>query len=300
MISFFKKTFLGLAKTRNKLTHIISVLSGKSYLDEADLDDLEESLLGADLGWELTENMIESLKKPNQKEINLEERFHQTILEYLKGMSDKKILQKVILLVGINGTGKTTSAAKLGGFYSKEGETVSLVAADTYRAAAVEQIRIWSKQLNLNLTANEKSADPASVAYDGVSSGMSKGYDRIIVDTSGRVHNSPNLMKELEKIYRVVQKFTDKVDVLITIDANTGQNGMQQAKEFLRYIPLTGVILTKMDGTARGGIALQIMKELSLPVYFLGVGEKVDDLIPFNVEDYINALIRKDKEVISG
>ena len=215
-------------------------------------------------------------------------------------MADKIELQKVILLVGVNGSGKTTSAAKLGGHYAQMGENVSLVAADTYRAAAVEQIRIWSKQLNLHLTANEKSTDPASVAYDGVSSGIAISHDRIIVDTSGRVHTSPNLMKELEKIYRVVAKLTDKVDVLMTIDANTGQNGMHQAREFLRYIPLTGMILTKMDGTARGGIAVQIMKALDLPVYFMGVGEQVDDLIPFNLKDYINALIRTEKDVING
>ena len=299
-IAFIKKTISGLAKTRSKISHIFAGFSGKSYLDETDLEKLEETLLGADLGWELTENIIDSLKSPDQKEISLLDRFSNVILEYLQCMSEKKELQKVILLVGINGTGKTTSAAKLGGYYSKDGETVSLVAADTYRAAAVEQIRIWSKQLNLQLTANEESADPASVAYDGVSIGIAKSHDRIIVDTSGRVHNSPNLMKELEKIYRVVTKLTDKVDVLMTIDANTGQNGMHQAREFLRYIPLTGVILTKIDGTARGGIAIPIMKELDLPVYFMGVGEKVDDLIPFQLKDYINALIKTDKEVISG
>ncbi len=300
MISFIKKTISGLSKTRRTLNHIIAGLSGKSYLDKTDLEQLEEALLGADLGWELTENIIESLKVPGQKEISVTERFFHAISEYLEGTADKIELQKVILLVGINGSGKTTSAAKLGGYYSKDGETVSLVAADTYRAAAVEQISIWSKQLNLHLTANEKSTDPASVAYDGVSSGIAKSHDRIIVDTSGRVHNSPNLMKELEKIYRVVQKHTEEVDVLITIDANTGQNGIQQAREFSRYIPITGVILTKMDGTARGGIAVPIMKELNLPVYFIGVGEKVDDLIPFQLEDYINALIKTDKEVISG
>ena len=257
-------------------------------------------MLGADLGWELTENLIASLKIPDQKEISLADRLYNIISEYLCGIVEKKELHKVLLLVGINGSGKTTSAAKLGGYYSKNGEVVSLVASDTYRAAAVEQLSIWSQRLNLHLVAHEKSSDPASVVYDGVSSGIAKSHDRIIVDTSGRVHNSPNLMKELEKIYRVVQKLTNEVDVLMTIDANTGQNGMLQAKEFLRYIPLTGVILTKMDGTARGGIAVPIMKELNLPVYFMGVGEGIDDLIQFQVKNYINALIHNEKEVISG
>ncbi len=300
MISFIKKTISGLSKTRSRISNIFAGLSGKSYLNQSDLDDLEEALLGADLGWKLTENIIESLKSPSQKEINLEKRFRHVILEYLKDTAEKNELQKVILLAGINGTGKTTSAAKLGGYFSQQGETVSLVAADTYRAAAVDQISIWAKQLNLHLTANEKSADPASVAYDGVLSGITKGHDRIIVDTSGRVHNSPNLMKELEKVYRVIQKLTEEVDVFMTIDANTGQNGIQQAREFLCYVPLTGVIITKMDGTARGGIAIPIMKELDLPVYFIGVGEQVDDLVPFEMEDYINALIQIDKEIISG
>ena len=172
-------------------------------------------------------------------------------------------------------------------------------ASDTYRAAAVEQIRIWSERLNLHLTANDKSADPASVAYDGVSSGIAKNMDRIIVDTSGRLHTSVNLMKELEKLHRVVLKLTEDVDVLITIDANTGQNGLQQVQEFAKYIPITGVILTKMDGTARGGIAIQIMKELNLPVYFIGVGEQVDDLIPFDKVSYISGLISNEKEMVN-
>jgi fused signal recognition particle receptor len=273
--------------------------SGKTILTEDDIEGLEEALLGADIGWELTDSIIEQLKAPDKAKITREDRFQQCIQQYLSDVNEVSELQKVILLVGINGTGKTTSAAKLGGYFSSSGQSVSLVAADTYRAAAVEQIRIWAERLNLHLTANDKSADPASVAYDGVSSGITKNLDRIIVDTSGRLHTSANLMKELEKIYRVVLKLTDAVDVLITIDANTGQNGLQQAQEFAKYIPLTGVILTKMDGTARGGIAIQIMKELNLPVYFLGVGEQVDDLVPFDRESYIKGLISSKKEMVN-
>ena len=299
MISFLKKTISGLTKTRNKLSHLFVRFSGKTILTEDDIEDLEEALLGADIGWELTDSIIEQLKAPDKAEITREDRFQQCIQQYLSDVNEVSELQKVILLVGINGTGKTTSAAKLGGYFSNSGQSVSLVAADTYRAAAVEQIRIWAERLNLHLTANDKSADPASVAYDGVSSGITKNLDRIIVDTSGRLHTSTNLMKELEKIYRVVLKLTDAVDVLITIDANTGQNGLQQAQEFAKYIPLTGVILTKMDGTARGGIAIQIMKELNLPVYFLGVVEQVDDLVPFDRESYIKGLISTEKETVN-
>ena len=299
MISFLKKTISGLTKTRSKLSNLFAKISGKTILTDDDIQDLEEALLGADIGWELTDSIIEQLKAPDKAEISREDRFQQCIQQYLSDVNEVCELQKVILLVGINGTGKTTSAAKLGGYFSSSGQSVSLVAADTYRAAAVEQIRIWAERLNLHLTANDKSADPASVAYDGVSSGITKNLDRIIVDTSGRLHTSANLMKELEKIYRVVLKLTDAVDVLITIDANTGQNGLQQAQEFAKYIPLTGVILTKMDGTARGGIAIQIMKELNLPVYFLGVGEQVDDLVPFDRESYIKGLISSKKEMVN-
>ena len=299
MISFLKKTISGLTKTRSKLSNLFAKISGKTILTDDDIQDLEEALLGADIGWELTDSIIEQLKAPDKAEITREDRFQQCIQQYLSDVNEVGELQKVILLVGINGTGKTTSAAKLGGYFSSSGQSVSLVAADTYRAAAVEQIRIWAERLNLHLTANDKSADPASVAYDGVSSGITKNLDRIIVDTSGRLHTSANLMKELEKIYRVVLKLTDAVDVLITIDANTGQNGLQQAQEFAKYIPISGVILTKMDGTARGGIAIQIMKELNLPVYFLGVGEQVDDLVPFDRESYIKGLISSKKEMVN-
>ena len=299
MISFLKKTISGLSKTRSKLSSLFAKFAGKTILTDDDIEDLEEALLGADIGWELTDSIIEQLKVPDKAEITREDRFQQCIQQHLADVNAVSELQRVILLVGINGTGKTTSAAKLGGYYSKSGKTVSLVAADTYRAAAVEQIRIWAERLNLHLTANDKSADPASVAFDGVASGIKKKMDRIIVDTSGRLHTSANLMKELEKIHRVVLKLTDEIDVLITIDANTGQNGLQQAREFAKYIPITGVILTKMDGTARGGIAIQIMKELNLPVYFIGVGEQVDDLVPFDRESYINGLISNEKEVVN-
>ena len=300
MISLIKKTLSGLSKTRTKLSNLFAKFSGKSILDDSDIEELEETLLGADIGWELTESILEKMKEPDKKEVSREERFQQCIQQYLSDVDQPRDLHKVILLVGINGTGKTTSAAKLGGYFSNAGESVSLVAADTYRAAAVEQIRIWAKRLNLHLTANDKSADPASVAFDGVSSGLIKNLDRIIVDTSGRVQTSTNLMKELEKIHRVVMKLTNEIDVLITIDANTGQNGLQQAREFSKYIPLTGVILTKMDGTARGGIAIQIMKELNLPVYFMGVGEQVDDLVPFSLDSYIKSLILTETVAVNG
>jgi len=300
VIAFIKKTLSELSKTHTKLSNLFAQFSGKSILDDSDIEALEETLLGADIGWELTESILEKMREPDVNEVSREERFQQCIQQYLTDVDQPRDLQKVILIVGINGTGKTTSAAKLGGYFSNFGESVSLVAADTYRAAAVKQIRIWAERLNLHLTANDKSADPASVAFDGVSSGITKNLDRIIVDTSGRVHTSTNLMKELEKIYSVITKLTDEVDVLITIDANTGQNALQQARKFSQYIPLSGVILTKMDGTARGGIAIQIMKELNLLVYFLGIGEQVEDLVPFSIDSYIKGIILTETEADNG
>jgi fused signal recognition particle receptor len=291
MFSFFKKTFSGLSKTRKKIANAISGLSGKSYLDADDIELLEELLLQADLGWQVVESIIEELQEPDKIGLSWDQRFMQTMTSQLHGKAEQQALKKVIVLIGINGTGKTTSSAKLAGHFTDNGEKVTLVAADTYRAAAVEQIREWATRLKINLVANEGTTDPAAVAFDGVNSGIAKDMNRIIVDTAGRLHTSPNLMKELEKINRVIKKITDEISVLITIDANTGQNGITQVKEFAKYIPIDGVILTKMDGTARGGIAVPIMSELNLPIYFMGVGEQVDDLIPFDRDSYLKGLI---------
>jgi fused signal recognition particle receptor len=296
MFSIFKKTFKGLSKTRKKLANSISGLTGKSYLDADDIELLEESLLEADLGWQVVESVIEELQDSGNKDMSWDERFMQTMSSQLKDKAQKYPLKKVIVLIGINGTGKTTSSAKLASYFSNDNEKVILVAADTYRAAAVEQIREWATRLKINLVANEATTDPAAVAYDGVNSGLAKNMDRIIVDTAGRLHTSPNLMQELEKINRVIKKITDDISVLITIDANTGQNGITQVKEFEKYIPIDGVILTKMDGTARGGIAVSIMTELNLPIYFMGVGEQVDDLIPFDRNSYLKGLIGMGEE----
>ena len=291
MFSFFKKTFSGLSKTRKKIANAISGLTGKSYLDPDDIELLEESLLQADLGWQVVESIIEELNEPDKIGLSWDQRFMQTMTSQLDGKAEQHSLKKVIVLIGINGTGKTTSSAKLAGHFTDNGEKVTLVAADTYRAAAVEQIREWATRLKINLVANEGTTDPAAVTFDGVKSGIAKNMNRIIVDTAGRLHTSSNLMKELEKINRVIKKITDDISVLITIDANTGQNGISQVKEFGKYIPIDGVILTKMDGTARGGIAVPIMTELNLPIYFLGVGEQVDDLIPFDRDSYLKGLI---------
>ena len=290
MISFIKKTVVGLTKTRKKILDVFAGLSGKSYLSEIDIENIEEVLLSSDIGWELTDEVINILNKADLKEKSVNQRFYDIVTKYLNNVPESSELKRIILLVGVNGTGKTTTIAKLGSYFSQLNKSISFVASDTYRAAAVEQLRIWAQRLDIDLIANEKSADPASIAYDGVVSGMKKNIDHIIVDTSGRIHNSLNLMKELEKIYKVILKISKEVDVLMTIDANTGQNAIIQVREFIKFIPISGVVLTKMDGSARGGIAIPIMKELNLPVYFMGIGEKVEDLVPFDTNTYLESL----------
>ena len=296
MFSFFKKTFDGLTKTRRKLANTLSVFTGKSYLNEDDIELLEASLIEADLGWKVVDSIIDKLKNYEDKNVSWKKRFLNTMINILDKKAEKLNLKKNIIIIGVNGTGKTTSSAKLAGYFAKNNEKVVLVAADTFRAAAVEQIREWSKRLKIDLVANQETDDPAAIAYDGVKSGLSKNMDRIIVDTAGRLHTSINLMTELKKIYRVLNKISDEISVLITIDANTGQNGISQVKEFSKFIPIDGVILTKMDGSARGGIAVPIMLELDLPIYFMGIGETVDSLIPFDRLSYLKSLVGIDKE----
>ena len=200
-------------------------------------------------------------------------------------------LDQIVLIVGINGTGKTTSAAKISAHFSNESEKVMLVAADTYRAAAINQIKIWAGRVGVKLISNESSSDPASVAYDGVNSALTNNYDRVIIDTAGRMNTSANLMHELEKIYKVIKKKTDKISVLITLDANTGQNAINQVNDFNKSIPIDGAILTKMDGTTKGGIAVPILSELKIPICYMGVGEQLDDLIPFDINYYLEGLV---------
>lgn len=279
-----------MSKTRHRLANALAGLSGKAYLDPKDLDQLEEALLQADLGWDVTDEIMDELRSSGAGSEHWTQRF-MTVLKTKLEAVNAGPLKPVVLIIGVNGTGKTTSAAKLAGYFSGLKEPVMLVAADTYRAAAVEQIRKWSERLNVTLIANQGTKDPAAVTYDGVQAGLNRQMKRIIVDTAGRLHTSRNLMQELEKIHRVTRKVTDQISVLITLDANTGQNGITQVREFSKYLPVDGVILTKMDGTARGGIAVPIMLELQLPVNFIGVGEQVDDLIPFELDSYLRGLI---------
>jgi len=295
MLGIFKKTFKGLEKTREKVSNVFSQLSKKSYLDEDDIELLEDCLSQADISYPIINDILESVKDKQSSDNTWRDRAYSVLLSKLQIKQSYNDIKKVIILVGINGSGKTTSAAKLAKHYSSNNEKVCLVAGDTYRAAAVEQIEMWSKKLDVRLVQNPGTTDPASVAFDGVESGMSRG-ERVIVDTAGRLHTSVNLMNELEKIYRVVSKITDQITTLMVIDGNIGKNSLLQLEEFNKYLNIDGIIITKLDGTAKGGVALTAISDYKIPVYYIGVGEGSNDLVPFSPEDYLNSILGKDNE----
>ena len=290
-MKIFKNTFSKIFKTKNKIKETFSKVLSFRSLTKEDKEKMEECLLSSDLGWELTEKTLENLEK-----IEKNESWEDVLLKTLKSSVENleinsSDIRKVILIVGVNGSGKTTSAAKLANFFKINNKSVTLVAADTYRAAAVNQLRLWSEMLGVGFIANDKSSDPASVAYDGVQSGIAKNVDYIIIDTAGRLQNSENLMNELEKVYRVISKLSDQITVVMNIDANIGQNSISQIENFSKYIPIENVILNKMDGTSKGGIAMSVIDKFKLPVSFIGIGEKMEDLIEFDMDDYLKSLI---------
>ena len=294
MLGIFKKTFKGLEKTRKKVSNVFSKISKKNYLNESDIEMLEDCLSQADISYSIIEDVIDSVKDKDSSKKSWKDRARDVLLSKVQSDANFDDIKKVIILVGINGSGKTTSAAKLAKYYTSAKEPVCLVAGDTYRAAAVEQIEIWSKELGVRLVQNSGTSDPASVAYDGVQSGISKG-ERIIIDTAGRLHTSINLMNELEKIHRVISKITNEISTLMVIDGNIGKNSLVQLDHFNKYLKIDGIIITKLDGTAKGGVALTAISDFKIPVYFIGVGESGDDLIEFNAEDYINSILGTDE-----
>lgn len=292
MFNFIKKTFVGLKKTRNNIVNTLSKFHGKKYLDEEELEELEADLFQADLSYEIIDSIISNFKnKRFDEDATIEKEFISAIKNTITIDSRNNEDARIYIMVGVNGTGKTTTSAKLSNYYKNMSFKTMLVGADTYRAAAVNQLRLWSEKLNVKFISNEFTKDPSSIVYDALNSGIKDNFDKIIIDTAGRLHNSVNLMQELEKLYSVANKFNEKVKVILVVDSNVGQNGMSQAIDFNKFIPIDSLILTKMDGTAKGGVAISMINKLKLPIEFIGVGENVDDLVPFELDTYLKGLI---------
>lgn len=296
----------GLSKTRKEFVNELSIL-GYKYTKVSDdyFDELESLLIKADIGVKTVMDFITQLKKRVKSENITDAEYlkevivDELLLIYVKddSLTDKINIQSdgptVILMVGVNGVGKTTTIGKLANKYKKEGKKVLLVAADTFRAGAVPQLELWAKRTD-SLFVGKENADPASVIYDGLELGVKEKADIILIDTAGRLQNKVNLMKELEKINKVIGKIIPGAphETLLIIDATTGQNGISQAQSFKEITNITGIVLTKLDGTAKGGIVLAIKEEVELPVKFIGLGEGIDDLKPFDIEDYIYGLFK--------
>ena len=304
-MGFFDKLKKGLTKTRETITEKIEKLViGYADIDDDLLDELEEILIMADVGVNTTDNLMEAVRKGiKKKEINSPEDLKpflaKKISELLTKDSDTtKIAQEgptVILVIGVNGVGKTTTIGKLSNYYREQGKTVMLAAADTFRAAAIDQLEIWGERTNAKVIRHEENSDPAAVAFDAVKAAVARNVDILLIDTAGRLQTKSNLMEELKKINRVIQREIPDAphETLLVLDATTGQNAISQAKLFTEAAPISGVVLTKLDGTAKGGVVIGIKAELSIPVKWIGVGEGVDDLRPFVAEDFAKALFEK-------
>ena len=305
---FFSRLVEGLNKTReNIVSGMDSIFSGFSAIDEDFYEELEETLIMGDLGIQTTMSVLEDLrKKVKEQHIKEPAECKQLLIDSIREQMDLgenayefENRKSVVLVSGVNGVGKTTSVGKLAGQLKDEGKKVILAAADTFRAAAIEQLTEWANRAGVEIIAQQEGSDPAAVIYDAVAAAKSRQADVLICDTAGRLHNKKNLMEELRKINRIIDKeYPDAYrETLVVLDGTTGQNAMAQAKQFMEVADITGIILTKLDGTAKGGIAVAIQSELGIPVKYVGVGEKIDDLQKFNSEDFVTALfdVKKDE-----
>ena len=298
---FFGRLVEGLTKTRNSIVSgIDSIFSGFSAIDDDFYEEIEETLIMGDLGIQTTMSIVEDLRR-KVKELHIKEpeECKELLINSIKAQMDLgenayefEHKKSVVLVIGVNGVGKTTSVGKLAGQLKDQGRKVILAAADTFRAAAIEQLTEWSNRAGVEIIAQQEGSDPAAVIYDAVAAAKSRHADVLICDTAGRLHNKKNLMEELRKINRIIEKeYPDAYrETLVVLDGTTGQNALVQAKQFMEVADITGIILTKLDGTAKGGIAVAIQAELGLPVKYVGVGEKIDDLQKFNSTDFVNAL----------
>ncbi|WP_372994142.1 signal recognition particle-docking protein FtsY [Lutispora sp.] len=298
--SFFKKLKDGLFKTRKNITdRLNSVISSFKSIDEDLFEELEEILITSDVGVETTMRLLDGVRKKVKEEKVSDPKAVIDLLkdEILALMSEnveppKNEYPQIIVVIGVNGVGKTTSVGKIANRYKKAGKKVLIAAADTFRAAAIEQLEIWSNRVGVDIIKHQEGSDPAAIIYDAISAAKSRKTDVVICDTAGRLHNKKNLMEELKKIFRVIDREYPEAnrEVYLVLDATTGQNAIIQAKVFKEAADITGIVLTKLDGTAKGGIVIAIKSELNIPVRLVGVGEKIDDLQEFNAVDFVNAL----------
>ncbi|MBQ7953952.1 MAG: signal recognition particle-docking protein FtsY [Clostridia bacterium] len=300
-MAFFDKLKQGLAKTRNQIAErTMDVISIFKKVDDALFEELEEVLIMSDVGFETSGEIIERLRQKTREEKITEAADIQAALQEIIGdiLSEEdndfeiKTSPAVILVIGVNGVGKTTTIAKLAHMYKEQGKKVILAAADTFRAAAIDQLQIWADRVGVDIIKQQEGSDPASVVYDAISATKARGGDVLICDTAGRLHNKKNLMEELSKIHKIIDRELPSAqkESFLILDATTGQNALSQAKNFGEVSDVTGIILTKLDGTAKGGIVIAIKSEQKIPVRFIGVGEKMDDLQPFNARDFAKAL----------
>lgn len=306
---FLTKLKRGLFMTHTEIIERVKdAMTPDLPVDQAAVDALEEGLLGADVGAELTTALIEKLEREvRDKKISDVKMLTDVLRRETRALIPQQIVSAtggidvsrhkpfVILVVGVNGTGKTTTIAKLSKRWMQEGKSVLLGAADTFRAAAIEQLQMWADRVGAPLVKHRAGSDPAAVAHDTVTAAKARGTDVVIIDTAGRLHNKGHLMQELSKIRRVIEKELPGAphETLLVIDGTTGQNGVSQAEAFLEAAKITGIVVTKLDGTAKGGVILSIMRRFTIPVKFIGVGEAADDLIPFDAQEYVNTLFEE-------
>ena len=304
-MGFFDRIRQGLSKTTQQIVERFDEIVSKSEsperkgrpVDVDTIDALEELLIMADVGVAATDRIIAAVKQQTATGKTLRDAVKDEIRAIFSSVQTSAVatnghIPHVVLIVGVNGTGKTTTVGKLAQLLKASGKKPLVVAADTFRAAAVEQLEIWARRAGVELIRAREGTDPAAVVFDGIASGKAKGRDPILVDTAGRLHTKVNLMNELEKIRRIAAREVAGAphEVLLVLDATVGQNGLSQAREFMNVAGVNGVVLTKLDGTAKGGIAVAIACELKLPIRYVGVGESIDDLVPFNVDEYVDAL----------
>ena len=304
---FFGRLVEGLTKTRNNIVSgIDSIFSGFSAIDDDFYEEIEETLIMGDLGIQTTMAIVEDLRnKVKEQHIKDPEQCKEILIGSIKEQMDLgenayefENRKSVVLVIGVNGVGKTTTIGKLAGQYKKAGRKVVLAAADTFRAAAIEQLTEWSHRAGVDIIAGQEGSDPASVIYDAIAAAKARKADILLCDTAGRLHNKKNLMEELKKINRIIEREYPEAyrENLIVLDGTTGQNALVQAKQFKETADITGIVLTKLDGTAKGGIAIAIQAELGVPVKYIGIGEKIEDLQKFDTDSFVDALFTPAEE----